>query len=115
VRVYTRVNSGYEYNDYYFYATGTPSKAGITSPAPGGTMTGTSATFKWSAGAGPIEYQLWVSALGVGKNELYNSGATTAHTKTVTGLPITGGKLYVRLYSKVGSTWLYVDYTYTAP
>jgi hypothetical protein len=114
VRLYSLVQGVYQLTDYTYTESGTPTLAAMTSPTPGSTLASSSQTFTWSAGAGPIEYQLWVSAVGPGKNELYNSGATTALTKTVTGLPTTGGKLYVRLYSKVGATWLDVDYTYTA-
>ena len=33
---------------------------------------------------------------------------------TVTGLPTNGSTIHVRLWSKIGSNWPFVDYTYKA-
>jgi hypothetical protein len=32
----------------------------------------------------------------------------------VTNLPINGGAVYARLYSKINNAWVFTDYTYTA-
>jgi hypothetical protein len=50
----------------------------------------------------------------VGSSNLYNSGGTTATTETVSGLPTTGVKVYVRLYQMINGVWQSTDYTYTA-
>ena len=35
-------------------------------------------------------------------------------SRTVSGLPTNGSTIYVRLWSLIGSTWQFTDYTYTA-
>ena len=46
-----------------------------------------------------------------------NSGVRTRARiwrTTVTGLPVDGRTLYVRLWSVIGGVWSFTDYTYTA-
>jgi hypothetical protein len=98
---------------------GSSTKAGMTSPAPGSVLYGSSTTFTWTAGSGITEYQLWVGTMGVGSGNLGidTVGATSAGTMsaTVAGIPTSGAKVYVRLYTYNSSTgsWASVDYTYT--
>jgi hypothetical protein len=50
-----------------------------------------------------------------GGSNLYNQYiAVPTTTATVTTLPTTGSPVYVRLYTRFGSGWVYNDYTYTA-
>jgi hypothetical protein len=53
-----------------------------------------------------------VGTTGVGSSNIFG-GAVTGQSKTVTGIPITGGTVYVRLYSMIAGVWQYTDYTYT--
>jgi hypothetical protein len=85
----------------------------MTSPTPGTQLTGANATFTWTAGAGPTQYELWLGTTGVGSSNVYNSGQLTTLTTSATNLPATGGILYARLWSRISGNWQAVDYTYT--
>jgi hypothetical protein len=88
-------------------------EAAISSPAPGSTLPGSSATFTWSAVPGATEYWVYVGTTGLGSSNIFiNSSAITATSQAVTGLP-TSGKIYVRVYSFVGGFWTSTDFTYT--
>ena len=87
--------------------------ASITSPGPGTTLPGASATFTWSKGDGVSEYWLYVGTNGAGSANIYNSSAVT-NFANVTNLPIYGQTVYVRLLSKIAGVWQYIDYLYTA-
>lgn len=91
------------------------SKAEMTTPVPNSTLSSTSATFMWNSGSGASAYWLYVGSLPGGKS-YHDSGqlASSARSRTVSGLPLDGRTVYVRLYSKLGSAWVYNDYTYTA-
>ena len=87
-------------------------EAVITSPTPGSTLTGSSATFTWSAVSGASQYAVYVGATGVGSSDIYASpSAITATSQAVTGLP-TSGTIYVRIYSYLSGFWTSIDYTY---
>ena len=58
--------------------------------------------------------RLNVSAVNVGGNEIYGQSQGTNTSVTVGGLPSNGSTLYVRLWSLVGGTWFFNDYTYKA-
>jgi len=96
---------------YYTYTEASP--AALTSPTPGSTLPGSSVTFTWSAGTGPTAYELWLGTTGVGSQNLYNSGSTTATSAIVTGLPTYGLTVYAQLGSLIGGVWQYANYTYT--
>ena len=112
VRLYSKISGAWKYNDYTYKAEGEP--AVLTSPTPDSTLTGSSTTFTWSAGTGATDYELWVGTTGVGSSNVFYPGLTTSNSEAVTGLPTDAVTLYVRLYSKIGGTWQYRDYTYTA-
>jgi uncharacterized repeat protein (TIGR03803 family) len=109
-RLYSWVNGGWEFVDYtYTEAT----LAQLTSPAPGSTLTGTSAKFTWSAVSGIPIYDFHLSAIGPGAADLYSSGGVSGTSVTVTGIPVKGAKIYARLYSWINGGWEFIDYTYT--
>jgi hypothetical protein len=110
-RVYTKNNGTLYYNDYTY--TAAVKAPVLTSPAPGGTLTGTTATFTWTASGGQ-GYWLFVGTTGVGSKNIIDTGEQTATSATVSGLPSNGTKLYVRVYSRVNGTLYYNDYTYTS-
>jgi hypothetical protein len=87
----------------------------LTTPAPGSTLTGSSATFSWTAGTFATAYWLDVGS-GLHGNNYFQSGnlGDVLLTKTVSGLPTNGSTIYVTLYSLVGGAWTYNSYTYTA-
>jgi serine protease len=85
----------------------------ITSPAPGATLPGSTATFSWTAGSGATEFYLYVGSTP-GGYDLYEASQGTNLSKTLTGLPTDGRTIYVRLYSRVGGYFRSRDYSYTA-
>lgn len=93
-------------------------KASMTTPAADGdTLTGTSFTFVWNAGAGVTQYRLWVGSgpMTVATDaDIYKSTALTGTSQVVTGLPSDGSNVYVRLFSYIDSVFQYNDYTYVA-
>ncbi len=115
VRLWSKIGSTWLYRDYTYKAvTLVPTAATMTSPANGSTLPGTNVTFQWNTGVGVSDYWLYVSAVSAGGFELYNADMGTATSHALSGLPANGGTIYVRLWSLIGSTWTYVDYTYKA-
>jgi uncharacterized protein YkwD len=89
-------------------------KASLTSPTPGSTLPGATATFAWTAGTNVSYYWLSVGTTGAGSTNVYSqlAGAGgTARSATVSGLPTNGSTIYVRLYSTIGGAWLTADNT----
>lgn len=87
----------------------------ITAPAPGGTLRGSTAEFRWTGGVGARAY--W---LAVGRTDavadLFNREMGTRLSTIVTGLPVDGSAVHVRLWSLVGDDWQMQAYSYvTAP
>ena len=118
VRLWTHVSSGWltPYDYTYTAASGcsAPVAAEMQSPAPGSTLTGTSVTFSWTTGSGGVD-QYWLDVGTSAGSGGISAGATTSTSKTVSGLPCDGSKVYVRLWTHVSSGWLTPkDYTYTA-
>jgi hypothetical protein len=115
-RLYSWINGAWQYNDYTYMESGTPVKAVLTSPTPGSTLTGSSATFNWTAGGGVTKYEFRLGTTGPGSNNVYNSAnatTTALTTGVVSNIPTTGGTIYARLYSWINGAWQYNDYTYT--
>jgi hypothetical protein len=102
----TRVNN--------FQIKGCGAKAGVTSPAPGTSILGHSATFKWSGGVNVSDYGLWIGTSGVGSSNLDKLNAGTSVSKSVTNLPANGATIYVRLLSTVGGVLQWNDYKYVS-
>ena len=86
----------------------------MSTPTPGSALTGTSATFTWTAGTGNSQYWLYVGT-NIGGAQYYNASTGTSLSATVTGLPANGQTLYVRLWwLPSGGAWASADYTYQA-
>jgi hypothetical protein len=83
----------------------------MTSPVSGATLAGASQTFSWN-NSGASLYQVWVGST-TGGTDIGFSPQTTATTASITGLPTNGSTIYVRLWSQIGATWSFNDYTYT--
>jgi len=113
VRLWTGFGSTYQYNDYTYKASGGNSRAVLTSPTPGSTLTGGSITFTWSAGSGATAYYLYVGTVQ-GLGDVYSQNVALATSQTVSGIPTDGSTVYLRLWTLFGSTWQYNDYTFTA-
>jgi serine protease len=92
---------------------GTP--AAMTSPAANSILTDSSQMFSWDKGVNVSQYWLYVGTTGAGSSDINSQFTGGLTSTTVTGLPINGQKIYVRLASMVGGFWRYNDYVYTAP
>ncbi len=113
-RLYSDVDTGvWESVDFTYTEAGAPILAALSMPTPGSVLSGSSATFTWTAGGGIELYQLYLGTTGAGSSNLYNSGHTTALSANVTGIPTFGQTIYARLFSDASGTWKSVDYTYT--
>ena len=115
VTLYSLISGVWQNNQYTYTAFNATGASGMMqTPTPGSTLTGSSATFTWSAGAGASAY--WLDAGSTpGGNQYYQSGNLgNVLTTTVNGLPEDGSTIYVTLYSLVGANWVGNAYTYTA-
>jgi hypothetical protein len=114
VTLYSLINGSWVSNPYTYTAFNPASGAAVMqTPSPGSTLTGSSATFTWSAGSGATAY--WVDiGTSPGGNTIYQSGSTTVLTATVNSLPTNGSTVYVTLYSLINGSWVSKPYIYTA-
>ena len=103
------------FNDYS-YTGASQARAVLTGPAPGSTLPGPVATFTWDAGSGATQYSMSVGTTGVGSFNVYSQGQGTNLAATVSGLPVDGSPVYVRLWTQLGggTGWVLNDFTYTA-
>jgi hypothetical protein len=113
-RLYSLINGSWKYTDYTYVAYGSPSPAALTTPSPGGTLSGSSVAFSWTPGNTATHFEFYLGSTGVGSSNLYNSGNVTATTETVNSLPVNSEKIYARLYWLIDGAWNHADYTYTA-
>ena len=114
--IYSWINGAWQYNDYTYTESGTPVPAALTSPAPGSKLTGSSATFTWSAGTGVSLYEFRLGTTGPGSRDVYNSAEATTTALTsglISNIPTNAATLYARIYSWINGAWQYNDYTYT--
>jgi hypothetical protein len=111
--LFSLIDGAYQNNMYTYVASGTPALAVMTGPTPGSTLSGTSATFSWTAGTGVSNYQLWLGT-AAGSSNLYNSRGTYSQSVAVTGLPANGGTIFATLFSLIDGTYQSNAYTYIA-
>jgi Zn-dependent metalloprotease/murein DD-endopeptidase MepM/ murein hydrolase activator NlpD len=113
VRLWSLIGSSWQFRDYTYKASGGPISGTIASPTPGSRFTSTSVIFTWSSGIGVSQYWLYVGR-AVGHSEIYGQNQGTNLSATVNNLPIDGSTVYVRLWSLIGNSWFFNDYTYGA-
>jgi N-acetylneuraminic acid mutarotase len=110
---YVPKSTWFDLNDLWKYTppTSTPS---LTTPAPGTTLSGSTATFAWSnPGNHAARFVLRLGTTGFGSMDVYSPSPTTATTAQVSAIPTNGAKLYARLWYYLNGTWKYVDARYT--
>jgi hypothetical protein len=88
-------------------------KAEITSPSNGSTLSGASVTFRRNAGIGVTDYKLCVGS-SQGAQDIYAESTMAGTSQNISGIPVDGSTVHVRLYSRIGSVWYHNDYSYTA-
>jgi len=109
------LGGSWSYIEYQYTAFGASSQKGvITSPTPSTTLTGSSVTFTWTAGAGATAYWIDAGSTPGGTQYFQSTNLGNVLTTTVSGLPTNGSTVYVTLYSLVNGQWLYNQYIYTA-
>ncbi len=117
VRLWYRIGSTWLSQDFtYTAATGGGSPPTMTTPTPGSMLSGSSETFTWAAnGTAVDEWWLYVGS-SQGAQDVLTSGSISPATfsRNITGLPTNGTSVWVRLWYRIGSTWLSRDFTYTA-
>ncbi len=113
VTLYSLIGASWVGNAYTYTAlNATAGLAAMLTPVPGGTLSGTLATFTWSSDASATAYWLDIGSTADG-NDVYSSGNMgNALTATVYTLPANGSTIYVSLYSYVGGQWLNNAVTY---
>lgn len=112
VRLGYETGTMWKYVNYTYTESGTPTPPVMATPAPGSALTGSSATFSWSTGAGPSAYQLDVGTTAAGSSNVYAGGTIKTTSASVSGIPTNGVDLYVTLKYEVGSKWTSINYTY---
>jgi hypothetical protein len=118
VTVYARfwqlMDATWQYNDYIYTESGSPTPAELTTPTPGpSTVLGaTDVTFQWTPGAGPTLYELRLGT-SPGSANLFGTGGIRANSVTVPSIPSDGVTVYVRLLQRISGTWQYTDSVYT--
>jgi hypothetical protein len=111
VRLWTLLNTGWQWRDYT-YQTGGQTPAEIYYPPPGSNLFGGSVTFYWTTGSGVSQYYLYVG-FSQGAADIYGAYEGTQTADTVFGLPMDGRTIWVRLWSYIPSTgWQFRDYSY---
>ena len=106
------VNYNWQSQYFTYIEAGTSIPAAMTSPAPGSTLLGNSATFSWTTGTGVTQYLLYVGTTPRA-HDVYLMGPSTATSATATNIPMGGAPLYVTLFSYINGTWQPTAYTYT--
>lgn len=87
-------------------------KARITSPANGSTLTTTQPLFQWDAGLGVTKYALWLGTSAGGHDiAAVDTGNFTGSSLQV---PATGRQVHATLFSMINGAWQSNSYVFTA-
>jgi hypothetical protein len=115
VTLYSLIGGGWTPNAYTYTAfNAVGGLAVMQTPTPGSTLTSSSVTFDWTAGAGASAYWMDVGSAAGGNNYYSSGNLGNVLTTVVNGLPTDGSTIYVTLYSLIGGVWSGNAYTYTA-
>jgi uncharacterized protein YkwD len=91
----------------------TPDKASITSPVQGSRFTAATMSFSWTSVPGASEYFIHVGTRR-GANDIFGRSQALVTSTTIAGLPDDGSTVYIRLFTRIGNTWTFSDYSYRA-
>jgi hypothetical protein len=113
--LYSLIGSQWTANAYSYTAlSASGGLAAIQTPVPGSTLSGTAATFTWSADANATAYWLDVGTEAGGDEYSQSGNLGNVLTTTVNNLPADGSTIYATLYSYVGGQWLSNPVTYVS-
>jgi len=112
-----QINGVWQTTDYTYTAAPLANPPAITSPTPGGVLSGSSVTFTWQPSSAVTAYSISAGTYGPGYFNLGGSPQlpASATSYTLTNLPTDGKPVYITLrYLVNGAVWQTADYTYTA-
>jgi len=112
VQLWTHISGAWK-NPGRYRDTATNVCGALTTPAPGSTLSGSTVTFSWTAGAGVTAYWLDVGTV-VGQGNIFGANVGTSLSQMVSGIPTTGQPIYVQLWSLISGVWHLNRYTYTS-
>lgn len=110
VRLWTLKGGVWRYIDYNFSRIDSVVQAVLTSPDPRGALTSATTAFIWRTLPAADDYRFDVGT-SIGATDIHTV-ETTGVTATVSGIPINGGLVWVRLWARVSLTWRYTDYAF---
>ncbi|MGC2110911.1 MAG: hypothetical protein WA655_15425 [Candidatus Korobacteraceae bacterium] len=110
--LYGYAGNSWSVQDTATYTAATVVAAQITAPTKGSTLSGSLATFTWTAETNGTAYQVWVGS-SPGMHDLGSAGSSGL-SATVGSLPTDGRPLYVTLYGYAGGWSVQDTATYTA-
>jgi 6-phosphogluconolactonase (cycloisomerase 2 family) len=87
---------------------------GVYSPAPGSTLTASSATFEWYGFSGATAYWVDIGSTAGGNNYYSSGNLGLVYSTSTSNLPTNGSTIYVTLYAYINGSWSPNAYTYTA-
>jgi len=113
VTLFSQINGDWYWIDYQYRAwKNQPVPSRMISPSNGSTLNETE-TFAWDLGQGVDQIWLRIGTCEGCRDILdENQGL---HTRRTIRIPLTGGRIYVRLFSRIGGDWWYDTYDYQAP
>jgi hypothetical protein len=111
-RFLQRISGIWQYIDYVYTESGSPTPAVLTSPAEGSVVGATNVEFQWSAGGGATLYEFRLGSDGPCTYNLFNSGGTRATQATVPTIPAKGAKVHACLLQLIDGKWQSTDSTY---
>ena len=117
VQLWYRIGNNWGLVEHQYTATTQASSSPeMTSPTPGTTLTGSSATFTWTANTTPVTEWAIQGGNTVDSGDLFNDGGTlgTNTSFTATNLPTDGRTIFVELFYLTNGTWQVLQYQYTA-
>jgi len=115
VRLWSWTDSQSHYVDYVYQTVPSmqiPLLSEITAPTPGSIITSSNVTFNWITGQDVTTHWLYVGTTGPGSSNIHSANTGVLAYENVSGIPLGGGTLYVRLWSWKSGGWDYNDYTY---
>jgi hypothetical protein len=111
VRLNYLMNSVWSSIDYML-TEASPVLPSLTTPAPGSTLTGSSAPFSWNPGNVATFFELQVGT-APDMHDVYNGGPTKTTSVSARNIPANGVTLYATLYYELNHDWHAIDYQYT--
>ena len=116
VRLHYRVGFAWSSVDFV-YNTASLGGPMMTSPEPGSVLPGSTVNFQWGPdpnGQVPMAWWLHIGSSPGGKDYLDSGHLGTLRSLSVSGLPVDGSSIYVRLWFFLNFKWEFTDFAFTA-